>query len=64
MKPIHPERWMPIGKHANYLAIDKNCNRCKRSKECQCVNDISIDQVNMQVEAYYPMALNRKYAEY
>ncbi len=52
MKPIHPGRWMPIGKNANYLVIDKNCSNCRRSKECQCVNDITVDQVKEKLEDF------------
>ena len=52
MKPIHPGRWMPIGKNASYLVINKNCNDCRRTKECMCVNDITVDQVRNKVNAF------------
>ena len=64
MKPIHPGRWMPIGKNSSYLVINKNCRSCRRMKECQCVNDITVDQVKERIEMYLPMALSNKYAEY
>ena len=64
MKPIHPGRWMPIGKNANYLVISKNCSNCRRSKECACVNEITVEQVKARLEEFHPMALSRKYAEY
>ncbi len=52
MKPIHPGRWMPIGKKANYLVINKECNDCRRSKVCKCVNDISVGQVKAKLEEF------------
>lgn len=52
MRPIHPGRWMPIGKHANYLVIDKKCNACRKSKECACVNEITPEQVRQKIEYY------------
>ncbi len=50
MKPIHPGRWMPIGKKANYLVINKKCSDCKRSKECRCVNEITPGQVVQRLQ--------------
>ncbi|MBY0433887.1 MAG: glycosyltransferase [Cyclobacteriaceae bacterium] len=62
MKPIHPGRWMPIGKKAEYLVINKNCSGCKRSKECKCVNEISVDRVKNRVEEFYSTKHNLKLA--
>ena len=64
MKPIHPGRWMPIGKNSNYLVINKNCQNCRRMKECPCVNEITVDQVKERIETYFPVALSNKYVEY
>lgn len=63
MKPIHPGRWMPIGKKASYLVVDKNCSDCKRRKECRCVNEITVAQVKQRLDQYVPAALKSKYAE-
>lgn len=63
MKPIHPGRWMPIGKKANYLVINKKCSDCKRRKECRCVNEITVAQVKERLDQYVPAALKSKYAE-
>ncbi len=64
MKPINPGRWMPIGLRANYLVINKKCSNCKRSKECACVNEITVERVKARLEEYHPKALSSKYAEY
>jgi ADP-heptose:LPS heptosyltransferase len=52
MRPIHPGRWKPIGKNANYLVLDKDCNACRRSRECACVNEITVEQVRQKIENY------------
>lgn len=46
MKPIHPGRWMPLGRHSNYLVLDKNCSDCKNSRNCACINSITPQQVS------------------
>jgi heptosyltransferase-3 len=63
MRPIHPGRWMPIGKHSNYLVINKNCSDCRQSKECHCVNEITVAQVKGRIENMLPAAVNGRYAE-
>ena len=63
MKPIHPGRWMPIGKNASYMVIKKNCRDCKRSKECKCVNEITPNQVKQRILQYSSSALTSRYAE-
>jgi heptosyltransferase III len=45
MKPIHPGRWMPLGRHSTYLVLNKDCSDCRRSKECACINSITVQQV-------------------
>ncbi|HQQ97729.1 MAG TPA: glycosyltransferase family 9 protein, partial [Cyclobacteriaceae bacterium] len=52
MKPIHPGRWMPLGRHAEYMVIDKNCSNCRRMKECACVNEITVSQVRERIERF------------
>lgn len=45
MRPIHPGRWKPIGKKADYLVLDKNCNDCKHGGICNCILSITPNQV-------------------
>ncbi|MBL7870139.1 MAG: glycosyltransferase family 9 protein [Cyclobacteriaceae bacterium] len=52
MKPIHPGRWMPIGKNASYLVQHKECNDCRASKECACINSIKTNEVKEQVDLF------------
>ncbi len=41
MIPIHPGRWAPIGKQANYFVIDKKCEDCRKGGTCACIMNIS-----------------------
>ncbi|HWY10636.1 MAG TPA: glycosyltransferase family 9 protein [Bacteroidia bacterium] len=45
MRPIHPGRWMPIGKAAHYLVLDKECMDCKKNKDCHCIREIKSKQI-------------------
>lgn len=44
-RPMHPGRWMPIGKNANYLVFDKDCVDCKNGKDCNCIVKINPKQI-------------------
>jgi heptosyltransferase-3 len=45
MRPIHPGRWMPVGKDAHYLVINKSCSECKKSNDCHCIREINAKQI-------------------
>ncbi len=53
MKPIHPGRWMPLGRHSSYLVLDKNCSDCKNKKDCACINSITVPQVMDKLLAFH-----------
>lgn len=44
-RPIHPGRWMPIGKNARYVVYDANCELCKNKIDCDCITKISAKQI-------------------
>ncbi|HRG79025.1 MAG TPA: glycosyltransferase family 9 protein [Cyclobacteriaceae bacterium] len=52
MKPIHPGRWMPVGKKAQYLVLKKECSLCRNSKECACINAITVEEVKNKVDSF------------
>jgi len=64
MKPIHPGRWMPIGKKASFLVVNKECSDCRNSKSCHCVNEIAPSLVKATMEKAIPVATTGKYAHY
>jgi ADP-heptose:LPS heptosyltransferase len=45
IRPMHPGRWQPIGEKADFLVKDNICNDCRKSQYCQCLLDISVNQV-------------------
>lgn len=47
IRPMHPGRWAPLGPKATYLALDKECNDCKKSGQCICINAITAEQVKV-----------------
>ena len=50
MRPIHPQRWKPIGKHADYLVLDKpHCTDCKHGGQCNCILSITPQQVIQKI---------------
>lgn len=44
-RPIHPGRWMPVGKHAHYLVFDENCKACSNKQDCDCITKIKPEQI-------------------
>jgi heptosyltransferase III len=53
LKPIHPGRWKPVGKNADYLVLKKDCNACRLSKDCSCIRSISVQSVADHIKAYH-----------
>ena len=48
MRPIHPGRWKPIGKQANYLVLNKDCSDCRKTMNCHCIREIeTLDVINV-----------------
>ncbi len=44
-RPMHPGRWMPIGKDAHAIVFDKECTDCKNGKDCNCISKIDPKQI-------------------
>jgi len=51
IRPIHPQRWGPIGKNADFLVLDKICNDCKNGTFCSCMQEISPQKVLEKLES-------------
>lgn len=52
MRPLHPGRWAPLGKHATYLCLEKSCDDCRKTQNCACIRAINIEQVRLIVESW------------
>lgn len=50
MRPIHPGRWKPIGKHAEFLVLNKNCSDCRKTMDCHCIREIQTQSVIKLIE--------------
>ncbi len=50
IKPMHPGRWAPLGKKADYLVADKDCSDCRKSGPCLCMLNITPLQVKQKLE--------------
>ncbi len=44
-RPMHPGRWMPLGKDAHAVVFDKECAECKMGKDCNCIIKIDPKQI-------------------
>ncbi len=51
IKPMHPGRWKPLGKHAGYLVAEKECEACRKSGPCACMLSISPQQVKHKLDS-------------
>lgn len=51
MRPIHPGRWMPIGKKVKVFVADKECSLCRKTPDrCQCMQSITPEEVKEFLE--------------
>ncbi|MDL2262209.1 glycosyltransferase family 9 protein [Bacteroidales bacterium OttesenSCG-928-I21] len=41
IKPMHPNRWQPIGEKSKIFVKEKECNDCRKTKKCECILSIS-----------------------
>jgi ADP-heptose:LPS heptosyltransferase len=50
-KGIDPNRWAPIGKKAEFLTVDPNCNApsCRDINDCVCMESITVEMVKNKV---------------
>jgi heptosyltransferase-3 len=44
-RPIHPGRWMPLGKDAHVVVFDKDCDKCLKKQDCDCITRIKPEQI-------------------
>ena len=44
-RPIHPGRWMPVGRKAHYIVSDENCKACENKQDCDCITKIKPEQI-------------------
>lgn len=45
MRPIHPGRWAPVGRHVAVKVLNKTCNNCQNMLKCACIEAILPGQI-------------------
>jgi ADP-heptose:LPS heptosyltransferase len=51
IRPMHPGRWKPLGKHAGYLVAEKDCEACRNAGPCECMLNITPQQVKHKLDS-------------
>jgi len=49
MRPIFPKRWAPLGSNADWLVLEKPCEKCRHSNDCECIRKILPSEVAKKV---------------
>jgi heptosyltransferase-3 len=59
IQPMHPGRWAPLGKHADYLVFDQpNCQDCRQQPAaCTCIKAITAGAVAARVAGWLPLSM-------
>jgi ADP-heptose:LPS heptosyltransferase len=53
IRPVHPGRWAPVGKQAEFVMLKDNCNSCKnKPQSCACIQDISPHNISNHVQGW------------
>ncbi|OFX78259.1 MAG: hypothetical protein A2X12_09095 [Bacteroidetes bacterium GWE2_29_8] len=46
IKPMHPQRWAPLGNNVKVFVKEKDCNKCKNKNEkCLCIEEIKPEAI-------------------
>ncbi|NTW31609.1 MAG: glycosyltransferase family 9 protein [Bacteroidetes bacterium] len=53
MRPIHPGRWAPIGINSTFLVKEGECNKCRKSVDCECIRGIKPSDVIGKLNEFY-----------
>lgn len=50
IRPMHPGRWAPLGKHAKVFVAEKSCDACRKTKDCACMRSIEPESILVYLE--------------
>jgi ADP-heptose:LPS heptosyltransferase len=49
-RPIHPQRWQPLGARAEYLCLPQECSKpCQDASDCACMAALTPEMVSQRV---------------
>lgn len=49
-RPIHPGRWKALGAKVKIAVNDAHCPTCKEGKDCNCLEEISVEKIYQLLE--------------
>ncbi len=57
IRPMHPDRWAPLGPHADYLVFDQpDCQDCRtQPSACICIKAIEAVEVAARIARWQPL---------
>ena len=58
IRPMHGGRWGPLGERASYLSIDRQCEECRVSKVCTCMESIDVHAVKERIVKQFKKLIN------
>lgn len=53
LKQISTKQYAPIGKNSFYFVVDKKCNKCDYTSNCECITSITANEVANKLEECY-----------
>jgi heptosyltransferase-3 len=52
IRPLHPGRWGPIGRHSEVFVLDKECHDCAKNRApCHCIAEVDPAWVKASLES-------------
>ncbi len=46
IRPMHPGRWAPLGKHTKVFVREQGCEDCRNTNSCACIQSITAEEVS------------------
>lgn len=53
IRPMHPGRWAPLGSCAYTLVASHKCSKCRKSGQCECMQEITPEMVRDQLFTFF-----------
>ena len=49
IRPMHPGRWAPVGAKASFLVLGINCEKCRKTLDCECIRNVPPEDVMREI---------------
>ncbi|MBN1340392.1 MAG: glycosyltransferase family 9 protein [Bacteroidales bacterium] len=50
IRPMHAGRWAPVGKNAISFSLNKKCNACRNTTDCECMRNVKPEEIASYLE--------------